>query len=171
MRTHGIGIMNTTVNYTFQYLGKQFKTFSTFLFDEQIKSKLIRDIAYFKENKVTLEQKVTRIFFTSQNSYKITNKLLMKKNKYPYERAEKFNKTIRKLGVTADNLTYFDQFRLLISHIGNAMGYVRMIRSGGLNFCSNSIRFVPDLDDIINFENYANELKAKLSDETNLSAK
>ncbi len=58
MRTHGIGIMNTTVNFTFQYLGKQFKTFSTFLFDEQIKSKLIRDIAYFKENKAALEQKV-----------------------------------------------------------------------------------------------------------------
>jgi len=28
------------------------------------------------------------------------------------------------------------------------MGYVRMIRSGGLHFVSNSIRFVPDLDDL-----------------------
>ena len=51
------------------------------------------------------------------------------------------------------------------------MGYVRMIRSGGLNFCSNSIRFVPDLDDIINFEEYVNQLKIKLSDETTQSAK
>ena len=59
----------------------------------------------------------------------------------------------------ADNQTYLDQFRLLISHIGNAMGYVRMIRSGGLNYCSNSIRFVPDLDDIVSFEKYASELK------------
>ena len=27
-----------------------------------------------------------------------------------------------------------------------------MIRSGGLNCCSNAIRFVPDLEDIVSFE-------------------
>ena len=27
-----------------------------------------------------------------------------------------------------DGATYLDQFRILVSHIGNAMGYVRMIR-------------------------------------------
>ena len=36
--------------------------------------------------------------------------------------------------------------------LGNTMGYVRMIKAGGLHFLSNSIRFVPDLDDIPNFE-------------------
>lgn len=35
---------------------------------------------------------------------------------------------------------------------GNALGYVRMVRSGGLHSVSNSIRFVPDLEDIQNFE-------------------
>jgi len=40
-----------------------------------------------------------------------------------------------------------------------------------LNFCSNSIRFVPDLDDIISFEEFSGELKTKLSDQTNLAAK
>ena len=35
------------------------------------------------------------------------------------------------------------------------MGYVRMIKAGGLHFLSNSIRFVPDLDDIPNFEQLA----------------
>ena len=33
---------------------------------------------------------------------------------------------------------------LLFLVTGNAMGYVRMIRSGGLHFVSNSIRFIPD---------------------------
>ena len=108
---------------------------------------LFHSVPYFKESKVSLDQK------------------------YPYERAEKFNRSIRKLGVLQDNQTYLDQFRLLISHIGNAMGYVRMIRSGGLNFCSNSIRFVPDLDDIICFEEFSAELKSKLSDQTNTAAK
>ena len=37
---------------------------------------------------------------------------------YPYDRAEKFNKGIRKLGVLDGNTTYLDQFRMLISQIG-----------------------------------------------------
>lgn len=37
---------------------------------------------------------------------------------YPFERAEKFNRGIRKLGLTPDGQSYLDQFRQLISHIG-----------------------------------------------------
>lgn len=60
IRTHGIGIMNTTVNFTYQYLKKQFFIFSQFLFDEHIKAKLIRDITFFKEQKNALNQKVRK---------------------------------------------------------------------------------------------------------------
>ncbi|XP_052780074.1 WASH complex subunit 4-like isoform X2 [Mya arenaria] len=129
IRTHGTGIMNTTVNFTYQFLRKKFFIFSQFMYDEHIKSKLIKDWKYFKENHMQTDQK------------------------YPYERAEKFNKGIRKLGLTPDGESYLDQFRILISQIGNAMGYIRMIRSGGLHCCSNAIRFIPDLEDIENFEN------------------
>lgn len=63
---------------------------------------------------------------------------------------------IRKLNPTPDaNETFLDQFRQLISQIGNAMGYVRMIRSGGLNTCSSAIRFVPDFENVISFEEYS----------------
>ncbi|KAK7791494.1 hypothetical protein R5R35_008848 [Gryllus longicercus] len=128
IRTHGTGIMNTTVNFTYQFLRKKFFIFSQFMYDEHIKSRLIKDLRFFRENKAQLEQK------------------------YSYERADKFNKGIRKLGVTADGQSFLDQFRMLISHIGNAMGYVRMIRSGGLHCCSNAICFIPDLEDIVCFE-------------------
>lgn len=37
---------------------------------------------------------------------------------YPFERAEKFNRGIRKLGITPDGQSYLDQFRQLISQIG-----------------------------------------------------
>ncbi|XP_069694005.1 WASH complex subunit 4 isoform X2 [Periplaneta americana] len=133
IRTHGTGIMNTTVNFTYQFLRKKFFIFSQFMYDEHIKSRLIKDIRFFRENKTQLEQK------------------------YSYERADKFNKGIRKLGLTSDGLSYLDQFRMLISHIGNAMGYVRMIRSGGLHCCSNAICFIPDLEDIVNFEELCKE--------------
>merc|ERR1719270_782790 len=121
--------MNTTVNFSYQFLRKKFGIFSQFLFDDQIKSRLAKDARFFKENShATLDQK------------------------YPFDRAAKFNKGIRKLGTVDGQSTYLDQFRLLISQIGNTMGYVRMIKAGGLHFVSNSIRFVPDLDDIPNFE-------------------
>lgn len=42
IRTHGTGIMNTTVNFTYQFLCKRFFTFSQFLFDDHIKSRLIK---------------------------------------------------------------------------------------------------------------------------------
>ncbi|XP_065673596.1 WASH complex subunit 4 isoform X2 [Hydra vulgaris] len=145
IRTHGAGIMNTTVNFTFQFLRKKFFIFSQFLYDEHIKARLIKDIRYFKESKDECEQK------------------------YPFGRAEKFNKGIRKLGLTPDGESYLDQFRLLITQIGNAMGYIRLIRSGGIHCISNEIRFIPDLDDIVCFEELTTE--AGLSMETIAAAK
>lgn len=128
IRTHGIGIMNTTVNFTYQFLRKKFYIFSQFLYDEHIKSRLIKDLRHFRE-------------LRSQSD-----------PKYPFDRAEKFNRGIRKLGLTADGESFLDQFRTLVSQVGNAMGYVRMIRSGGLHCCSNAIQFVPDLEYVANFE-------------------
>ena len=49
-------------------------------------------------------------------------------SRYPVERAEQFNRGIRKLGTTADGSSYLDQFRKLITEIGSALGYVRMVR-------------------------------------------
>ena len=37
------------------------------------------------------------------------------------------------------------------------MGYIRMIRSGGLHCCSNAIRFIPDLEDIVTFADLCKE--------------
>jgi WASH complex subunit 7 len=61
-------------------------------------------------------------------------------------RAVKFNRGIRKLGLMADGVSsYLDQFRLLITHIGNALGLVRMVRSGGRLQAAATVRFVPEV--------------------------
>ena len=57
---------------------------------------------------------------------------------YPYERAEKFHRGIRKLGLNSAGLSYLDQFRILITHLGNALGYVRMLRSGSIHCSAES---------------------------------
>ncbi|TKS73206.1 WASH complex subunit 4 [Collichthys lucidus] len=122
IRTHGTGIMNTTVNFTYQFLRKKFYIFSQFMYDEHIKSRLIKDIRFFRETKDQSDQK------------------------YPFERAEKFNRGIRKLGITPDGQSYLDQFRT----------------------AHQPDWFVPDLEDIVNFEELVKE--EGLSEETQKAA-
>ena len=32
------------------------------------------------------------------------------------------------------------------------MAYIRMVRSGGLHYCSNAINFLPEISDVVNIE-------------------
>lgn len=133
IRQHGLGILNTTVNYTYQFLAQKFHIFNQFLFDEYIRAHLAREMRWFKKNKNTAEVN----------------------NTYPYERGMQFVKDIRKQGIFDGNKTCLDQFRVLITEIGNALGYVRMVRSAAMYYCSEAVKFLPEFDDIINFEGFA----------------
>lgn len=124
IRTHGIGIMNTTVNFTYQFLQNKFYVFSQFMYDEHIKSRLIKDLRYFIDHKAEFN------------------------HMYPYEKAEKFNTAIKKLGLNEKGFSYLDLFRKLITQIGNAMGYVRLIRSGGRRCLAEGTCFIPDLKNV-----------------------
>lgn len=66
---------------------------SKYLYDERIKSKLKKEILFFHEI-----QKTNYV-------------------KYPFERAEKFNSSLRKLDLST-NQNCIDQFRILVTHIG-----------------------------------------------------
>ncbi len=55
-----------------------------------------------------------------------------------------------------------DKFRQLITSIGNALGFVRMIRNASLKDNSNLIKFIPKfIDENMRFEDVANELGLK----------
>lgn len=95
LRTHGTGVINTTVNFTYQFLRQKFYTFSQFLYDEQIKARLMKELRSFAERK-------------QQDKYPL----------YSYERADAFNKDIRKLGLANDGQTYMDLFRKVITQVG-----------------------------------------------------
>jgi len=120
LRQHGLGILNTTVNFTYHFLAQKFHVFSQFLFDEYIRGHLGKERRWFRKQKSALG------------------------NKYPHERAERFVGGIRKLGLLEQGrLTFLDQFRLLVTEIGNALGYVRLVRSAGMLFCSDAVHFLP----------------------------
>ncbi|XP_039497730.1 WASH complex subunit 4 [Drosophila santomea] len=119
VQTHGTGIINTTVNFIYQFLRQKFYTFSTFLHDEQIKSRLLKELRFHSE------QKYSKAY-----------------QSYPYERAESFLKKIRRLGCSSNGETYMDLFRKVITQVGNAVGYVRLLQAGSkhANFRNRSYK-------------------------------
>jgi WASH complex subunit 7 len=142
IRQHGLGVLNTTVNFTYQFLAQKFHIFSQFLFDDYIRAHLSREHRWFKKHK---------------NEKEINNM-------YPYDRSLKFVRDIRKLGVNDAGKTFLDQFRILITEIGNALGYVRMVRSASMYFCSEAVKFLPEIDDVVNFEELAGKGKPSPDD-------
>lgn len=127
LRTHGSGIVNTAVNYVYQFLRKKFTTFSQFIFDERIKSRLAKDLKHHRDN----VEKYLQI--------------------YSYDRANAFNRDIKKLGLNDKGESFLDQFRKLVSQIGNSMGYIRMIRSGMNHVGAQASVCLPNLDDDLEF--------------------
>lgn len=113
LRTHGPGMANTTINATYKFLRSKIHALSQFLYNEQIKSRLLKDIKIFKQ--ALSQPEVSSVISSQQSAYSYAASL--------FDRANKFKKGIRNLGVTPDGLSHLDQFRVLITHIGNALGY------------------------------------------------
>jgi len=134
IKTHGIGVMGTVINTFYKFLVKKLNIFNEFLYDEFIHNPLMQEQRWFRKNK----EKVV--------------------NLYPYERAENMSRNIKRLGTTKGGITYLDKFRQLITHIGNALGYVRMIRSASLKDNSNLMKYLPQIVETIKFELVAAEL-------------
>lgn len=63
---------------------------------------------------------------------------------YPFERAEGLYKEVKKMGTFDDGSNYMDKFRTLITHIGNALAFVRLLRSAALHFASKGLEFCPN---------------------------
>ena len=101
LRQHGLGVLNTTVNYTYQFLAHKFHVFNQFLFDDYIRSHLSKERRWFRKHRDET------------------------RSMYPYERAASFVKDVRRLGVGDDGKSFLDHFRVLVTEIGNALGYVR----------------------------------------------
>ena len=134
-RCHGIGIMNTTVDFTYRFLKSKFNIFSRFLFDDTVKSRLFTDITWFEQHKEEVD------------------------GLWPYAHAEKFVNDMKRIGASAQGFSALDHFRILITEIGNALGFVRMVKSGGTRFLNNAIGFVYDEDDELSFKAFAEEVQ------------
>ena len=88
IRQHGLGVVSTTVNSTYQFLTKKFHIFSQFLYNEYLKGYLVRESKWFKKHK---------------------NEILID-NIYPYERSVQFIKDMRRLGKNEINTSNLIEF-------------------------------------------------------------
>lgn len=134
IKTHGIGVMGTVINTFYKFLVKKLNIFNEFLYDEFIHNPLMQEQRWYRKHKNKCE------------------------NYYPYERAENMSRNIRRLGTTKGGISYLDKFRQLVTQIGNALGYVRMIRSASLKDNANLVKYIPQFVEDLKFENVANEL-------------
>ncbi|KCV72096.1 hypothetical protein H696_01503 [Fonticula alba] len=157
IRTHGSGMMNTAVNVTYQFLRREFRLFSEFLYDDHIKSRLVREARF-----VTEQREAALGGAPSGHSMALAGdfsgyKAGARPNRggtppsraqfsYPFERAEELNRWSRSLGVRDKTGTqYLDEFRRVVTVMGNALGYVRLVRSGGLHHASRVVAHVPEI--------------------------
>ncbi|KAE9420854.1 hypothetical protein Angca_007187 [Angiostrongylus cantonensis] len=124
MRTHGLGVLNTGVNLTYQLLRNKFTVFNQFLKDEHIHAQLQKDIRYFHENMESL------------------NKM------FPPKKAEQFNRALSQLTTLQNECTYMDKFRILITQMGNALGFVRSMSSAAVAVASQMKNYDTVVEDI-----------------------
>ncbi|XP_053670252.1 WASH complex subunit 4 [Anopheles nili] len=130
IKRHGPGIISTVVNYAFQFLRQKLFTFSHFLYDEQIHSRLAADA-----KKLAAES-------SSDSAGGSASASGGPSVGYSYDRALAFIRRIRNLGLSDDGETYVDLFRKLICQIGNAMAFIRMLHAGALHECTGAAEFV-----------------------------
>lgn len=132
-RCHGIGIMNTTVDFIYKFLKAKFNVFHQLMFDSFMRGTLLSEKTWFDGNKESVGAL------------------------YPYERADKILNDMRRMNRSDSQTSILDTVRILITEIGNALGFVRMVKSGGTRFMNNSIGFVYDEDLEFSFKNLLDE--------------
>jgi len=118
--THGIGIINTLVNVSYHFLAQRIKIITQFLMDEYTKSSLMLEKRYWLEHKEELG------------------------NKFSYDRAEKLLNDIKNLSKGKEELTLVDKLRNIIKQMGNALGFIRTIRTALMEYNSQNLKFFGD---------------------------
>ncbi|KAL0219911.1 hypothetical protein P9112_005564 [Eukaryota sp. TZLM1-RC] len=137
IKTHGTGITHSTVNFTYTFMAKKLLLVSQFLYDDHIKSRLLR---------------------TSKNWQNLLTEKGTLEAEFDLANAEAILKDVRALGRTNDGVSYFDKFRGLITELGNALGFVRLLRSGALSQTASAVQFLPNLEDIEDFIEKSKEI-------------
>jgi len=110
---HGIGVVNTAVNYTVGFVKRKLEVVAEFLSDEQVKSRLLADRKWMEG----------RLCYT-------------------WAHATETARYLRRLGAGKDGVPFFDKLRQFLTQIGNSLGYVRMVRTAGMRSMASGLEYL-----------------------------
>jgi len=130
LRTHGFGFLNSAVNSIYKYKIKLISMVSEFMHDEYINSPLLVEAREFKRDP---------------------------SDRYSFKKARNMGKIFKGLG-NVEGKSYLDKFREVITMIGNALGYVRLIRTAAIKDSSNMIKYIPKQINEPKFAQYCQEM-------------
>eukprot|EP00899_Mesostigma_viride_P010833 jgi/Mesvir1/19751/Mv13057-RA.1 len=125
IRAHGLGVVNTAVNVTYRFLQRKVQTLSQMLYEDRVKSRLLLEEGFLLQE--TLRAGKSRV--------------------YPMMRAEELYRDLRRQGSKpgappSQGPSYLDQLRRVVTEMGNALGFVRLLRLGAVNYRSDAAKYI-----------------------------
>lgn len=129
IKTHGLGVINTCVDIVHKFVLMRINNFSQMMLDETLRSYLLREHRWLEKRK---------------------NKDNEKNNidqKYPLLRGQKFNKELSLASTREKGYNIIEKFRMLITSLGNALAFARILRTASFNHLSQSIEYIPFIEE------------------------
>lgn len=136
LQTHGYGLLDSSVNCTYQVLKRLINLLSKQLTDDKLRAILTKELQKFEQSsKSATSDKQCSMSFEKAN--KIA-KLFKTSTSHQTE--------AQTVGIDLDSL------RQLITQIGNLLAFIRMLKNGALNCASKSVNYLPNIDDLSNLK-------------------
>lgn len=157
------------VNFTYQFLHKKFYIFSQFLHNEHIQSRLMKDLKLFREaNSDKSEDKQMYSYERANSLNKGIRQLGISKNGHSsldlfrqlithIGRQSHFFTNLIRLLTKISNVSKMRKSIFFMCNLGNAMGYIRMMRSGGIHCCSNASVFLAIVNKKLQFKEFCEQ--------------
>lgn len=115
VRVHGVGIINTAAAFSIPFLNQKLEVIVKFMMHDNVRSRMLADKAWVENRKKAGERG------------------------YSWSRAEETMRAIRSFGGASDGTSFLDKLRLVITQMGNSLGYVRMVRNAGLRVIAKNL--------------------------------
>jgi len=128
INTHGLGIIPTSVDIVYKFSLGMVNNFSQLMQDETLTSYLVREYRWFKKYRRKAEE--------DESSSR----------KYPFERAEKFYKELSIASTREKGYNIVEKFRQLVTMLGNALAFARILRTASYSYLSKNVQYVPFID-------------------------
>lgn len=164
INTHGLGVINTCVDVVFKFVTMRLNNFTQMMMEETLISYLQREARWMEKQREKGKQEKEREKIEKESDKKrkqteeegVTDN---KAQKYDLERGQKFLKELALASTREKGVNIVEKFRMLITSLGNALGFARILRTASFNYLSKNIEYIPFIENVAcSFEDTATVL-------------